>query len=100
MENGFSPMGGASSYGVEDETLDQMKASPDATSTSTGIDTGGSFWGDVMEMGLGGQGGARVSPMRANAGSMPRSSAPQAFKASNGNIAHILKMFSPYQGGK
>lgn len=64
-------------------------------STSASVDTSSTFWGDVLEMGTGMMGGSGASVP--SAGSAPSGSAPQAFRASNGNIAQILKMFSPYK---
>ncbi|MGR5435246.1 hypothetical protein [Vibrio owensii] len=97
MTTGFSPMGGSSTYGVDEETYNQMKptSNESPSTTSTGIDTSSTFMGDVLEMGtdiFSGSGGRMPS-----AGSAPRGSAPQVFRGSSGNIAQILKMFSPYQ---
>lgn len=93
----FSPIGGSSTYGVDEETYTQMKPSPNESpsTSSAGVDTSSTFWGDVLEMGTGMMGGSGAS--MPSAGSAPRGNAPQIFKGSSGNIANILKMFSPYQ---
>ncbi|MFA0145371.1 hypothetical protein AB4452_04715 [Vibrio lentus] len=97
MTTQFSPIGGSSTYGVDEETYNQMSTKPTDTpsTTSTGVDTSSTFWGDVLEMGsgiMGGTGGRMPTAPVGRGGN-----APQAFRASNGNIAQILKMFSPYQ---
>ena len=97
--------GNAASNTAARENFTESSISGGATNAP--IDTGNSFMSDVFEgaqqafteMGSMMGSGSRVSPMRASSGTMPRSSAPQVFRGSTGNIAQILKMFSPYQGG-
>ncbi|HCG9159493.1 TPA: hypothetical protein NJ597_001225 [Vibrio parahaemolyticus] len=63
------------------------------TKKSRSPDTSSTFWGDVME-GMSASGGSASIP---SAGGAPSGGAPSIFRASPSNIAHILKMFSPYQ---
>lgn len=78
-------------------TQQSVQGGATGTPTTTSIDTSSTFWGDVLEMGtdvLGGSGGASYPR---GGGSIPRGSAPSIFSGSSGNIAQILKLFSPYQ---
>ncbi|MEZ9705461.1 hypothetical protein AB4342_01370 [Vibrio breoganii] len=76
-------------------TEPQEQAIQSQTSTSASIDTSSTFWGDVLEVGTDMFGGSGASVP--SAGSAPSGSAPQPFRASSGNIAQVLKMFSPYK---
>ncbi|MEZ9229974.1 hypothetical protein AB4259_02680 [Vibrio amylolyticus] len=82
-DTGFGGYVDKNSYDIGDTT---------PSTTSASIDTSSTFWGDVLEMGDADFGGG----VRTGGGSAPSGSAMSPFKASTGNIAQILKMFSPY----